>query len=731
MRVSVVVCTYNREHGLDATLGSLKLQRFTDFEVVVVNGPSTDGTAELLRRWADPIKIVDNPAANLSISRNLGIHASAGEIVAFIDDDALPEPGWLEQALPAFDEPEVAGVGGIVLDHTGMNPQYNYSGSTRFGEGLYSPTVPFDGCSIPGAAVFPYLQGTNALFRRSALAEVGLFDETFDFYLDETDVCVRLVDAGFVLRQLPNAPVHHKYLPSARRNVERVVTNWSSIMRNHVYFGYRHGLLQASEFDVIENALEFRTRILTDARMHEASGRADPGHVERAAESCAAAMAEGMRLGRVAAVGDLPSAVLDPPPFVRYAPSRRPDPLKIAMVSSGYTPNVTGGIARFISDVAPELAGRGHEVRVFARAEEQSTVDLEQSVWVHRLVPVPTPARIPDGPEHVDAFASAVANELERIEPWWQPDVLYGSLWDVEMLAVARTIPGLPVVPMLATPVAEVAEHEGWDDPRHPAHDDATDLVRLEREMIAGSVCVHAISDAIVATFDRLYPGALDPARIEVAHIGRADEVGSDELTEPPTPPVVLFVGRLEPRKGIDTFLDATAIVLAGNPSVRVVIAGDDVRPGPDGQRYPAAWRRRACEGADRVEFVGAVDDAELDRLMHASSIVVMPSRYESFGLVVVEAMMYARVPVASDVGGIAELIVDGDSGVLVPVGDAGALASSILDLLADPTRLRAIRHRARVRYESHLSLPAAADRLETVLRRALARVAVRGGAVA
>lgn len=726
MRVSVVICTYNRASGLRATLDCLRLQRHSDFEVVVVNGPSTDGTAAMLAELDLPIKVVDNPAANLSMSRNIGIRAAAGEIVAFIDDDALPEPAWLEQALPYFDDPEVAGVGGVVLDHTGMSPQYVYSAATRFGEPVFSATEPFDLCCVPGASTFPYLQGTNAVFRRSALAKIGLFDETFDFYLDETDVCCRLVDAGFVLRQLAGAAVHHKYLPSARRNESKVTINWSSIMRNHVYFGYRHGRLDGTELDVIEHAQAFRTQIIADAEHHEREGNVGSGHVERSVAACAAAIEAGMDLGRAAGQAPLPPVETDPPAFMPFDARRTRDGLRILLISSGYTPNVTGGIARFISDVAPVLAERGHEVRVFASAEDVPTVDLEDSVWVHRLVPAPTPARVPEAPAPVDGFATVVAEELERISDWWWPDVVYGSLWDVEMLGIARTFPDVPVVPMLATPVAEVAEHEGWDQPDDPGHATYLALTRLEREMMSRAVCAHGISDAIVATFERLYPGALHPTRIEVAHIGRRDEVGTSSLTRPAHPPIVLFVGRLEPRKGIDTFLDAAAQILATDAEVRIVIAGDDRRPGPDGRRYPKAWHERRAPGSERLEFVGPVDEAELAELLHSSSIVVMPSRYESFGLVVVEAMMYGRVPVASDVGGIAELITDGVDGVLVPVGDANALADRLRELLASPDRLAEIADRARRTFDEHLSIEAAGRRLEVVLRASIRRAGVR-----
>lgn len=716
MRVSVVICTYNRAEGLRATLDCLQQQRHTDFEVVVVNGPSTDHTAEVLREYGGSVRVVDNPRANLSSSRNLGIRASAGELVAFIDDDALPEPGWLEQVVPYFDDPEVAGAGGIVIDHTGMAPQYRYSAATRFGEPVYSDIEPFDLYCTPGTATFPYLQGTNAVFRREALAAVGLFDETFDFYLDETDLCCRLVDAGYVLRQLPNAAVHHKYLPSARRNEAKVVTNWRSIVRNHVYFGYRHARLTETERDILVHADWFIESSLNDARHHEQLGNAPAGHTERARKDCAEALTEGISIGRASDERPLPPVTLDPPPFTPYVAARQSEPLRIVLVSSGYRPNLTGGIARYISDIAPELARLGHEVRVFTRASETATVDLEDGVWVHRLLPVPTPGRVPEAEPPVDAFASVVGNELERIAPWWVPDVMYGSLWDVEMLGVARTHPELPVVPVLATPVAEVAEHEGWTDPAHPTHRVAATLVRLEREMIARSARVHAISEAIVDTFQRLYPGALHRERVVVEPIGRADDVGRVTAL-PAGDPMVLFIGRLEPRKGIDVFLGAARVVLREHPEARIVVAGDPSRPGPAGVPYPEWWEQQHVPGGNRLSFAGHVDEDELTALLEQARVVVMPSRYESFGLVAVEAMMHGRPVVASRVGGLKEVVEDGVSGLLVPVGDAAALAEAVGRVLADDALAAQLAAQARTAFVERLDAAGAARRLETVLR--------------
>ena len=196
------------------------------------------------------------------------------------------------------------------------------------------------------------------------------------------------------------------------------------------------------------------------------------------------------------------------------------------------------------------------------------------------------------------------------------------------------------------------------------------DSAELSEWVSCSTESTHAISDAIVDTFDRLYPDAVEPGRAWVAHIGGADH-SSATATEWADPLMVLFVGPLEERKGIDTILDAAVQLLGADSSVRIVVSGAEDRPGQDGLRYRDAWKRADHEGGDRLCFVGAVDDDELNRLIGESSVAVMQSRYESFGVVVVEAMMHCRAVVASDVGGIAELVIPGETGLLTPVADA------------------------------------------------------------
>lgn len=236
---SVVISTLNRRQPLERALNGLARLHYDNFEVVVVNGPSTDGTDELLNRCSDRIKLATCPIPNLSASRNFGIAQAAGEIVAFMDDDAVPEPEWLAQIVHGFDA-TVAATGGKVYDHAGPQLQYEFAVADRLGNATWTLAHPSPNQCFPKSFEYPYLQGTNIAFRRDVLVGIGGFDEAYAYYLDEVDVCLRIADAGYLIRQLDEAFVRHMYAPSHVRS-QKVATNRFPILKSKFYFASRNG----------------------------------------------------------------------------------------------------------------------------------------------------------------------------------------------------------------------------------------------------------------------------------------------------------------------------------------------------------------------------------------------------------------------------------------------------------------------------------------------------------
>ncbi|HLC16471.1 MAG TPA: hypothetical protein VJL89_09630 [Thermodesulfovibrionia bacterium] len=93
---------------------------------------------------------------------------------------------------------------------------------------------------MPFTIKYPSLYGSNHGFRKDVLIEIGGFDEEFDYFLDETDVCLRIIDKGYIIRQLDFGFMHHKYAPSHIRNVEKILTNRYSVIKNKIYFSVKN-----------------------------------------------------------------------------------------------------------------------------------------------------------------------------------------------------------------------------------------------------------------------------------------------------------------------------------------------------------------------------------------------------------------------------------------------------------------------------------------------------------
>ena len=173
--------TSNRARSLRVTLDALRHQTYRDFEVIVLQGPCEDDTDALLAERAEDLRVVHNPERNLSMSRNLGIDLAAGEIVAFIDDDANPEPGWLDEldgpTAPAMWRRRWAGV-----RPDGCAPPVPLRDCDRVGDRLDDLRPPFDEFSSWRRPI-DLPQGTNMAFRRDPLVEIGGFDEENEYYL--------------------------------------------------------------------------------------------------------------------------------------------------------------------------------------------------------------------------------------------------------------------------------------------------------------------------------------------------------------------------------------------------------------------------------------------------------------------------------------------------------------------------------------------------------------------
>ena len=181
-----------------------------------------------------------------------------------------------------------------------------------------------------------------------------------------------------------------------------------------------------------------------------------------------------------------------------------------------------------------------------------------------------------------------------------------------------------------------------------------------------------------------------------------------------PFDPLLGAVGRLSPEKGHVHIVRALPAIIAAFPQAGLVLAGD----GPERPRLEAEARRLGV--AERVEFLGQRRDVH--RILAALDLFLQPSLYEGFGLSLLEAMASRLPVVASRVGGIPEIVDDGESGVLVPPGDPGALAGAAIAILRDPERARQLAETAAIRARERHSIAWEAARVDALYTRILGR---------
>jgi len=381
----------------------------------------------------------------------------------------------------------------------------------------------------------------------------------------------------------------------------------------------------------------------------------------------------------------------------------------------------TGGMNVYVRDLARELARRGHLVDVYTRSQDPETPRISTRLGREARV-----IHIPAGPERpynrnqvYDHLAEFVAGVVARAEADdIRYDVLHSHYWLSGAVAgELRARWGAPIVHMFHTlgkmkdAVAQRAEER-----------EAPVRIAVETEVVHSADVLVAATPVERDQLIGLY-GA-DPAHIHVISPGVDTErfhplpagQAREHIGVCPDRRIILFVGRIEPLKGIDSLLRAVAQVIEKQPELRehvcVPIIGGDPDHVRENEEMARLQELRAELGIDQaVLFLGAKDQDTLQHYYSAAEMVVMPSDYESFGMVALEAMACGTPVIASDVGGLAFLIQQGRSGYRVPARDAASLAGKITRLLNDEALRRRIGQRAAC-YAQGYAWPRIADQI-------------------
>jgi len=450
-RVSVIINTLDRAVQLERTLQSLRQLRYPAFEVVVVHGPCRDHTLDVLERFAPAIRVGACPEANLAMSRNIGLVMARGDIVAFLDDDAIPEPDWLDRLMSGFNDLQVGGAGGFIRDHDGVRFQHQVIVADRLGRAETFAELPAD--LGPDRYFSP--TGTNVAVRRDSLLSIGGFDQEYAYFLDETDVNLRLVDAGWRLVSIADAEVHHKFSESHLRGADRVPRSLYLIARSKAYFCLVNAPRSHSAEEIAQELARFRNEHRARIERFRRRRKIDAATTRRLAAEIEQGLEDGARDARLPRRLLSPAivAAVEPGPFTPYPRPVRTQ-LRVCLVSRHLSRD---GATR---KAALELVAQGHEVTAIHLGQGRASyIEFRDGMWVHGLVPPRALAGRPatwtmlSSPER--RFAVAVADEVLRIQPRRQFQILAGSPSDVAAIVKLGRLD----LPTAVTTIEPLAQH--------------------------------------------------------------------------------------------------------------------------------------------------------------------------------------------------------------------------------------------------------------------------------
>lgn len=659
---TVIIPTYNRAQKVISTLDALMAAPpGPAWEAVVVDDGSTDGTADAVTAWAEaavaPVRLVRQTNAGPAAARNAGAAGARGRILIFMDDDMVPTEGFVAGHVTALAEnPGCWIVGRVVLPpRVRATPfgRYVDDMQERFHRGQLSDRPsPTDGVTAQSLSV-----------PAEDFRALGGFDEDFTIASGEDwELGMRARLRGIKILYDPRIVAVHE--------------DWAVDLAS---FCHRQRLYSVSDVLLCHKYGRANPRWA----LVTASGRLRPGRepiVVSAKKLAKAALATGPGHRVIATSCRLASTAA-----ADSALSKRSFDLAAAVA---IFEGVREGIRRYGDPVAVDAtAGAGAVLHLI---DSSCSTGYFRSIACHAdrgRYPVTIGSIAPAGPLQVAMKAAGVGTfalgatqrrrypaalvRLVRLIRAERPAIVHAHCFDPTLLGL----------------VAARLTRSRFVFTRH--HSDHNIRMGKRWHTRVDSWCArHA--DHVIAVSDAarrvlVDHEGVDGGRITVVHNGMEPmTVGTEseqralgeELHLEAGVPVCLMMARLHEEKGHRVLFDAIPDVTAAVGPVQWLVVGD----GPDRAVLESDVARRCL---DDVRFLGHRSD--IAGLISRSTVVVLPSLAESFGFAALEASSVGRPVVASDAGGLPEVVVDGVTGLVVPAGDSRALAEALCRLLKEP----------------------------------------------
>jgi len=355
---------------------------------------------------------------------------------------------------------------------------------------------------------------------------------------------------------------------------------------------------------------------------------------------------------------------------------------RILIVTWEYPPLIEGGLARHVRKLSEALVGLGVDVRVLTRGGEQATVEEEMAgVQIHRIVEPERPTDLGEFVTWVERMNADMLAAGVELGDRYDFDLVHGHDWLVAGACdhLARRFECPLVTTIHAT---EYGRHQGWVDKHPQSHIHGVEkwIANRSDRVIA---CSHFMREQIADIFGveeghiSVIPNGIDPDDLPADDPEELARLRSQFAS--PEENLVLLIGRLVYEKGFQLALEAMPEVIEALPTTRFLVAGSGT--------HEAELHKQAQELGlmEHGTFLGWIGDDVLHSLYRIADLTVVPSIYEPFGLVALEAMASECPCIAADTGGLREVVPIEGAGLRFRASDPEHLAEAAIQVLGNP----------------------------------------------
>lgn len=681
--ISVIINTLRRPLELEKALNALEKQTYKDFEVIVVFGPDDEVSRQMVSVKFPTAKQARVEVANLSISRNEGIKNAASEWIAFLDDDGIPEIDWLEELYTFAEATGIDIVSGPLVDRTGLEYQALSVTSNIHGESFVfkrsKQELPFLTKVNSLSSNYPSVVGANFMIRRSTLEAIGGYDEVFEYYLDETDLCIRAVHVGAKIGYAPYGAVHHKWRAGVVRGENRVTSNYWPILKNFAYFNLKHASLAYSKLELEARYLNFANKCKQDLTWAIAHNLLDIEFLASFELHKQTAWNHALNQFKEHAFSPGVSKIEKLSDFKKF---RTIATRSIVITCKDASPGKSSGIGNLMKSRISSLSKESYSIKVIyfdtnIFLETGEAITYSDGIWWINAAALPKSYREAHernvnqfkvdnhaALEHVGDFASRICIWLSWIKEHTKISGVFTQSWDAEGYFLAKQ--KIPFAVFAYTPARVVQALCSNLELKNVLGQ----LWELEKLCLEGSELVifdsnfllEDLSDLDISNKAVSYPG------IKVNEINPFYQIGD----------FYLYVGNLDPRKGFDWLIETWQLALTLQYKINLVIVGVSTEE----------LINYLAEKNIRIEnlptCLGRIKDEELSRLYSSCTAVVIPSKYESFGLPSIEGMSHGKPFIGANNSALSEIAEISSAGILVEEGDTESLLKALSEIPPD-----------------------------------------------